>query len=287
VIGIIKTNVNLYKMNPASILRLAFGSSLILASFWSSATVTLEQYKNTSEFTIRVHDEIVEQDLNDFKAALDTIQKDKKLLHMNAIQLNSNGGNGSIGRKIGTIIRDKKLYTYVAPKAVCISACVYVLMGGVVRYPFGEIGVHRTTYPADAEVDDSLTETFVRIDISLVKEYSAAMGLTYALREAILNTESWRVRIINEVEKQEWQVYGADRAYEERLFTAIGRELNMPRSKYINIFTANYQGCQKEARRFERSIYDCTKTKTENADLSGVVLRYFDEAKSLMRGLLF
>lgn len=249
-IGNIKTIVNLCNMNPASILRLAFGFSLILATFCSSATVTLERYKNTNEFTIRVYDEIVEQDLNDFKAALDTIEKDKKLLHMNAIQLNSNGGNGSVGRKIGTIIRDKKLYTYVAPKAVCISACVYVLMGGVVRYPFGEIGVHRTTYPADVEIDDSLTETFVRIDINFVKEYSAAMGLTYALREAILNTESWRVRILNEAEKREWQVSGTDRAYEERLFTAIGRELNMPRSKYIKIFSANYESCQKETRRF-------------------------------------
>lgn len=251
--------------------------ALVAVSFNSSATVTLEKYKDTSEVTIRIHHQIIEEDLVEFKNALESIEKEKKVLHMNAVQLNSMGGNGSIGRKIGTIIREKKLYTYVAPKSICESACVYILMGGVVRYPFGEVGVHRTTYGRGVEVDDNLTESFVRIDIQFVKEYSTAMGMTRALTDAILNTESWKIRTINDIEKREWQVFGTDRAYEERLFTSIAKALPMDRDHYIRVFSSNYEECLKEARRFERTAYDCAKTKKEKRN-------YWNEVKNWIFG---
>ena len=259
------------------LIRRSIVVALVAASFNSSATVTLEKYKDTSEVTIRIHNQIIEEDLVEFKNTLESIEKEKKVLHMNAVQLNSMGGNGSIGRKIGTIIREKKLYTYVAPKSICESACVYILMGGVVRYPFGEVGVHRTTYGRGVEVDDNLTESFVRIDIQFVKEYSTAMGMTRALTDAILNTESWKIRTINDVEKREWQVFGTDRAYEERLFTSIAKALPMDRSHFVRVFSSNYEDCLKEARRFERSAYECAKTKQEKRN-------YWNEIKTWIFG---
>ena len=235
-------------------------------SFNSSATVTLEKYKDTNEVTIKIHHQIIEEDIVEFNNALQTIEKEKKVLHMNAVQLNSHGGKGSVGRKIGTIIKEKKLYTYVGPRSICESACVYILMGGVVRYPFGEIGVHRTTYSDDAEIDDSMTESTVRFDIKTVKEYSVAMGLTVALTEAMLNTESWKMRYLKEKEKREWQVFGTDRAYEERLFTAIAIEQHMQRNHFIKMFSTNYEECLRDARKFERTAYDCAKTKSVKKD---------------------
>lgn len=245
--------------------------ALVAVSFNSSATVTLEKYKDTSEVTIRIHHQIIEEDLIEFKNALESIEKEKKVLHMNAVQLNSMGGNGSIGRKIGTIIREKKLYTYVAPKSICESACVYILMGGVVRYPFGEVGVHSTTYGRGVEVDDNLTESFVRIDIQFVKEYSTAMGMTRALTDAILNTESWKIRTINDVEKREWQVFGTERVYEERLFTSIAIEQQMQRPNFIKVFSTNYEDCLKEAEKFERTAYDCAKTKSAKKNYLNII----------------
>jgi len=254
-----------------------FAVALLLSSCNSSATVTLEKYKDTNEVTIKIHHLIIEEDLIEFKNALETIEKEKKVLHMNAVQLNSHGGNGSIGRKLGTIIKEKKLYTYVGSKSVCESACVYILMGGVVRYPFGEVAVHRTTYGLGVDIDDSLTESFVRIDTKNVKEYGAAMGMSVALMEAILNTESWKVRKINDVEKRQWQVFGTDRAYEERLFTSIAKDLPMDRSQFVRVFSSNYEDCLKDARRFERSAYDCAKTKKEKKN-------YLEEIKTWIFG---
>jgi len=262
---------------PMRSLRLFRLIALILISTSSFADVTFEKYKDTNEVTIKIQNRITEKDLVDFKNALEVIEKEKKTLHMNAVQLNSLGGHGSVGRQIGTLIKDKKLYTYVGPRSSCESACVFVLMGGVVRYAFGEIGVHRTTFIKGVEVEDELTESFVRLDIKNVKEYGTAMGMTSALTDAILNTESWRIRYINEVEKREWQVFGTDRAYEERLFTAIAKQLPMDRADFVRVFSSNYEDCLKDARRFERTAYDCAKTKKEKRD-------YWSEAKVWLFG---
>jgi len=263
-------------MRSLRLFRLIAIMSISTSSF---ADVTFEKYRDTNEVTIKIQNRITEKDLIDFKNTLEVIAKEKKTLHMNAVQLNSLGGHGSIGRQIGTLIKEKKLYTYVGPNSSCESACVFVLMGGVVRYAFGEIGVHRTTFSRGVEVEDELTETFVRLDIKNVKEYGTAMGMTSALTDAILNTESWRIRYINEVEKREWQVLGTDRAYEERLFTAIAKQLPMDRADFVRVFSSNYEDCLKDARRFERTAYDCAKTKKEKRD-------YWSEAKVWLFGRL-
>ena len=262
------------------LIRLLIVVAAFAISFNSSATVTLERYKDTNEVTIKIHHQIIEEDIVEFNNALETIERDKKVLHMNAVQLNSHGGKGSVGRKIGTIIKEKKLYTYVGPTAICESACVYILMGGVVRYPFGQVGVHRTTYSDDAEIDDSMTESTVRFDIKTVKDYGVTMGLTLALTEAMLNTESWKMRYLKEKEKREWQVFGTDRAYEERLFTSIAKALPMDRDHYIRVFSSNYEDCLSEARRFERTAYDCAKTKQEKRN-------YWIEIKNLIFGFKY
>ncbi len=234
---------------------------LLSASLPCAATVTLEKYKNTNEVSIRIHHTIIDEDIVEFKNAIETIDKEKKVLHMKAVQLNSDGGSGTAGRAIARMIKNKKWYTYVAPKSSCASACVSILMGGVVRYPFGTIGVHRATFTKGMEVNDSMTEDYVKNDIRMVKEFAEEIGMTNQLVDAMMNTESWKMRDLTEQEKRQWQVFGTDRVYEERLFTSIAKELKIERDKFISIFRSNYEYCLKEASRFERSAYDCAKTK--------------------------
>lgn len=227
----------------------------------SSATVVLENYKNTNEVTIKIVNEIKNEDIVEFKNALEKIETEKKILHMNSIQLNSIGGSGTAGQEIGRLIRSKRLNTYIAKKSQCNSACVYILMGGVIRYPFGKVGVHRTTFTKGFEIDDSETEMFIKYNIKQTKAYAESMGMTNQLVDAILNTESWKIRNIDEKEKREWQVFGTDRLTEERLFTSIAKEMKIERDNYISIFRTNYTDCLDDARNFERTIYDCAKTR--------------------------
>jgi hypothetical protein len=40
----------------------------------------------------------------------------------------------------------RRLNTYVGPNSLCGSACIYGVIGGVVRNTYGKVSVHRTTY---------------------------------------------------------------------------------------------------------------------------------------------
>lgn len=241
--------------------KIYFTTILLPVCISSPAAVSVENYKNTNEVTIKVDREITPEDVVEFNSLLTSIEKDKKVLHMNAVQLNSRGGSAHAARVIGMAIREKKLYTYVAPESVCESACVYILMGGVARYPFGKVGVHRTTFTSDKTVDDSNTEVFVSYDIETTKTYATSVGMSSSLVDAILNTESWRMRYLDDKEKRDWQVMGADRVYEERLFTSIAKDLNISREKYINIFRTNYEDCLIDSSKFEKSVYECSKRR--------------------------
>jgi hypothetical protein len=111
----------------------------------------------TNVVNIILNDEITEKTLIDFNEALKSIENNKQKIVLNAVQLNSDGGSGVVGREIGQIIRKKRLNTFVAEDAHCESACVFVLLGGVQRYAFGQVGVHRATYDKDID-DDSRIE---------------------------------------------------------------------------------------------------------------------------------
>jgi hypothetical protein len=57
----------------------------------SLAKATLETYKYTDEVTLKIEDEILPSDLEDFKKALAQIDEYHSILHMNAVHLNSLG----------------------------------------------------------------------------------------------------------------------------------------------------------------------------------------------------
>lgn len=67
-------------------------------------------------------------------------------LKLNAVVLDTAGGNASAAMEIGRHIRKHQLNTYVHSNGNCASACIYMLIGGVVRMAYGRIAVHRTTY---------------------------------------------------------------------------------------------------------------------------------------------
>ena len=135
------------------------------------ADVLLERYSGSEKYTLIVRGEIREVDVDNFKKALDTIDKNKYKLHLNMVQLDSLGGGKSSGMDIGRIIRKNRLNTYIAPKSLCNSACVYAFIGGVQRYGFGKIGVHSTTFIDDFQIDEKYVSDIVDKDIEKVTNY--------------------------------------------------------------------------------------------------------------------
>ena len=249
--------MNLLKIKNISLLL------LICCSFNSSASVIFEKYKDTSEVTIRIEKEIVKKDIQDFKDALQSIENDKSILHMNAVQLNSGGGNLLAGQEIGKLLRARKLNTYVAENDTCASACVDILIAGVMRYPFGDIKIHRPSYSSELNEHD-IIENDIEKWKQTSSDYVKLMGVSNMLIDAQQSTPNWQIRTLSENEKSQWHILGTDQLTEETLFTEIAKEKFISRREFIDIYRKNYENCLSNAKEFIMTTFDCAKPLKSN-----------------------
>lgn len=233
--------------------------ALMFISTISYANVLLQAY-NAREVTIKIVGEIADDDLKDFTDALRKIDEDKSVLHMNAVQLNSDGGDPQLAREIGRLIRARRLNTYIAPDDSCASACVYIAVAGVMRYAFGAVLVHRTSFgyePPDTSMIAEKVEEWKK-DSSA---YFSSMNISYMLFDAMQSTPNWQIRTITEAEKRQWQLIGADQLTEETLFTEIAKERSISRKEFIHIYKQNYDDCLQQAKLFNQTTFECAKDR--------------------------
>ncbi len=218
-------------------------------------------FANVALVNLKIDGRITNETLKEFNQALIDIEKYHQTIVLNAVQLNSTGGSVEISWEIGRLIRKKKLNTYVGKDSYCDSACVFILIGGIQRYAFGEVGVHRTTFATDVS-DDKFVKPYIEESIKLNTEYIKSMGISAMLSDALETTESWRIRSLTEVEKRQWQVFGTDRLEEELLFNQIARDRHISRREFIDIFKSNYEDCLSDARDLKQTIFACAKDKS-------------------------
>jgi ATP-dependent protease ClpP protease subunit len=218
------------------------------------------EVSDSKNVQLTIDKEITLSTLKEFREQLKLIENKNQKLHMNAVFLNSWGGNGEVAREIGEIIRAKRLNTYVAEDAICVSACSFILIGGVQRYAFGKVGVHRSTYFEDVDYDTNVARDIERTS-KKISEYNKSMGVSMLFDDAINTTESWRIRYLTENEKKQWQVFGTDRLEEELLFNRIARERYISRVEFIRIFKSNYEECLIEAQKERQTIFECAKSR--------------------------
>ena len=74
---------------------------------YAKATVELEKVKGENSYTIKISKSVHFGDDEKFQAVVDEVKKRKLNLHMNAVQLDMYGGEPSVARAIGRIIRKK------------------------------------------------------------------------------------------------------------------------------------------------------------------------------------
>jgi hypothetical protein len=231
----------------------------MLMSSSSHANVLMQAY-NAREVTIKIVGEIADDDLQDFKDALKKIDDDKSVLHMNAVQLNSDGGNPAVAIEIGKLIRDRRFTTYIAKDDTCASACVYLLIAGVKRYAFGEVLVHRTSFASELP-DTSVIAAKIDEWRKRSTAYLASMNISYMLFDAMQSTPNWQVRTLTEDEKRKWQLIGTDQLTEETLFTEIAKERSISREEFIDIYKQSYEQCLHQAKLFNQTTFECAKSR--------------------------
>ncbi len=224
----------------------------------AGAEVTLTNYKDTESMTILIVGEINKEDLSAFQKALVTVKRQKKTLHLDAVQVSSIGGNPQVARDIGKLIRRNRLNTYLAPKANCSSACVDVLISGVRRMTYGSVNVHRSSmFNPDATYESTVTR--LHQGNNEKRKYIQDMGLSSLLTEATLHTPFWALRELSKDEIRRWGILGTEHISEDRMFTKLARELGVTKHQVADIYVNHFEACTEREKRFEQTMIECTK----------------------------
>ena len=92
---------------------------------------------------LHMHGEIAQGDANRLNAYLETLDDPPDV-----VAVNSTGGIVDEALKIGRIIREQELNTHLSAREICLSACPYILAGGIERHVAREgiVGLHQHYY---------------------------------------------------------------------------------------------------------------------------------------------
>jgi hypothetical protein len=140
------------------------------------------------------------------------------------IQLDSVGGRIDEAMKIGRLLRANDLTVAVPQDSSCISVCVLILVGGVIRIPRGRVGIHRLYFDeldpdlATGDVDRAYKAMFEDI-----RKYLAEMNIPTRLADEMEVVPPEEVRYLNEDEQAAFLLNQVDPAFNEKLTADISR----------------------------------------------------------------
>lgn len=153
------------------------------------------------------------------------------------VLLDSPGGDGENAMQIGRLLRDSHAHVFVTRR--CESACVFILMGGVVRAATaGSVGVHsgrltmmtregKVVEEIDASKNLGTSFQLTTFNTS-VREYLREMGIAHGILDVMLAQPPDRLYYLTTTELDRYQVNAISTPYlEERLSTLI-RDASVP-----------------------------------------------------------
>ena len=156
------------------------------------------------------------------------------------VLLNSPGGSGKAAMQIGRILRKEKAQTFVAGQ--CESACVFILVGGVVRAASNaSVGVHagrltltnrNGTITKEIDASQSLEDSFKLTSFnSEANQYLSEMGIRNGLIDVMLAHQTKQTYKLTEFEMQQFGVVGFDNQYLRKQGDLL---VNLPKDSRIN-----------------------------------------------------
>lgn len=175
----------------------------------------------------------------------------------NAIKFDTKGGNSHAAQSIGKIIRNRKLNTFLAKDAECGSACIYALIGGVVRNVYGEVTVHRFSYNDTVPLEK--IKKFTDWGDAEVYKHIYEMGISSQLATAILATPHWTRRLITKSELDAWSINGMDRMYEEFSARNLASETKTSVDDVHRYLGSIINNCEGQVRNFSISQWECIR----------------------------
>lgn len=177
--------------------------------------------------------------------------------------LASSGGHLYEAMKLGRYARSLGAVVVVPAPAFCDSACVFVLAGGIHRFPDGAIRIHRPFYPSEPHVSpgEGLRQT-----LQDVRDYFGEMNIPSGLADAMFSTPPEQMRRLDGNELQQYRLNQTDFVYQEERDLEMARNLGMSRTEYLAI---------------RRDLHDrCGRYTRHPQELQACVSEIYDEVMS-------
>ena len=206
---------------------------------------------------IKIVGEIIYEEDIAFEKLLDKLKADGYAIKNDAIAFNTQGGNAHAARSIGKIIRQRRLNTYLAPKDECGSACIFALIGGVVRNVYGTVSVHRSSHSDVVPLEK--IKKFTDWGDAAIYQHVYEMGISHNLTDAILTTPHWANRLLSETELRRWAVNGTDRMYEEFNARVLAMETHTSVEDVQTRILSMKNHCEEDIRDFKMTQWNCIR----------------------------
>ena len=144
--------------------------------------------------------------------------------------VSSKGGSVSEAMKIGRFVRSKKMWVQVpADWGECLSSCVYILAAGVVKFPWGDVGIHR---PYFVSPPNQSYDTAMKSLLSQSKGYFQEMNVPDFLAEDMFSTPPSDIKMLGDVLLTKYRLNQPDMAYEEEKAVRNAAEYGLSRQEY-------------------------------------------------------
>jgi hypothetical protein len=235
-----------------------FAISMLFLAFSVSAKIFVEKIDAPKKVVIiKIAERIDFEENIEFELLLEKLKNEKYSIKNNSIQFDTKGGNASAARKIGKIIREHKLNTFLSPKSICGSACIYALIGGVVRNVYGEVTVHRSSYGDGVPLEK--IKKFTDWGDAEIYKHIYEMGISSELTAAIFATPHWTRRLITKSELDAWSINGMNRMYEEFSARNLASETKTSVDDVHRYLGSMINNCEGQVHNFSISQWECIR----------------------------
>jgi hypothetical protein len=152
------------------------------------------------------------------------------------ISLDSSGGNLEASMAIGRALRGSRMTVLIAKGAQCVSACVMILAGGVVRHQFGKIGIHRPylnqPFGSSLQAADKLRNDYEQM-LQTIRAYLRDMNVSERLAEDMLKIAPADIRYLSNDDLKNYGLTTYDPIEQETIDLQEAQSMGLDRREHV------------------------------------------------------
>lgn len=177
--------------------------------------------------------DITRADMDGAEVLARLLKSGKQKISGNTVWLASNGGDIDTGMDLGRLLRKLGIFTFIARNDQCLSACVFVFMGGERRGVAGRLGIHRPYFSYTQDSPDRQVK-FRHLQ-RVVKGYVEEMDFPASLYEAMMLVPPESMQIVAPADLKRFYLEGISPVSEDVADAASARRLNLPMLDYLQL----------------------------------------------------